>query len=200
MRRGQDPALQTGGNGQFSRKPRATVHPCREAYMPPLQIRVSPTRTQKRYLVANGHGPHACGPYKPSGNGRRTGKAGACHRASAAGSRPRPTNRRKRSIYPQTPRGAHPYRAACMPPLQIRGSRTRTKNVTIRQTPTGRIHAAPTNRPGSGRRTCKAGACHRASTAGSRPRPTKRRKRPYFPRTSCEAHPCREPRAGGGAV
>ena len=37
VRRGQDPALQTGINGRFPRKPRATVHPCREAYMPPLQ-------------------------------------------------------------------------------------------------------------------------------------------------------------------
>ena len=67
VRRGQDPALQSGAYGQFARNPRATVHPYREAYMPPLQIRVP---------------------------------------------------------------------------------RTRTKNVTTGQTPTGRIHAAPTNRPG----------------------------------------------------
>ena len=36
-----------------------------------------------------------------------------------------------------------------MPPLQIRVSRTQTKYVSIRRTPTGRIHAAPTNRPGT---------------------------------------------------
>ena len=64
----------------------------------------------------------------------------------AAGSRPRPTNRGKRPYFPRTPRGAHPCRAACMPPLRMRGSCTRTKNVTTGQTPTGRIHAAPTMR------------------------------------------------------
>ena len=67
VRRGQDPALQNGVYGRFFRKPRATVHLCRAAYMPPLQIRGSRTRTRKRYPKANVHGPHACGPYKPTG-------------------------------------------------------------------------------------------------------------------------------------
>ena len=34
--------------------------------------------TQNRYRGANGHGPHACGPYGPAVNGRRMGKAGLC--------------------------------------------------------------------------------------------------------------------------
>ena len=37
VRRGQDPALQSGGNGRVSHKPRAMAHPCRAACMPPLQ-------------------------------------------------------------------------------------------------------------------------------------------------------------------
>ena len=39
----------------------------------------------------------------------------------AAGSRPRPTERRNRSGFPQTPRGINPRREACMPPLQTPG-------------------------------------------------------------------------------
>ena len=37
VRRGQDPALQSGGNGRVSHKPRVVTHPCRAACMPPLQ-------------------------------------------------------------------------------------------------------------------------------------------------------------------
>ena len=48
VRRGQGPALQTGGNGRCTRKPRAGRTPA---------------------------GPHICGPYKPPGNGRQTGNA-----------------------------------------------------------------------------------------------------------------------------
>ena len=58
VRRGQDPALQTGENGHISRKPRSMAYPCREAYMPPLQIRVPRTRTQKRCHRADGHVSH----------------------------------------------------------------------------------------------------------------------------------------------
>ena len=40
----------------------------------------------------------------------------------SAGEIARPTNQGKRVIYPQTPRGAHPCREACMPPLQTPGT------------------------------------------------------------------------------
>ena len=50
---------------------------------------------------------------------------------------------------PGTPRGAHPCREAYMPPLQIGCTHLRGKRRTTPQTPTGRIHAAPTNRPGT---------------------------------------------------
>ena len=54
------------------------AHPCREAYMPPLQTRQPRTRAQKRCHRANVHGPHTCGPYEPAGNNRQMGKAGVC--------------------------------------------------------------------------------------------------------------------------
>ena len=53
VRRGQGPALQTGGNGQCARKPRAGRTPA---------------------------GPHICGPYKPPGNAGQMRKAGVCRR------------------------------------------------------------------------------------------------------------------------
>ena len=130
----------------------------------------------------------------------------------AAGPRPRPTERRERAVFPGTPRGEHPCREAYMPPLQMRYTRLRIKYVATGQTPTGRMHAAPTNtryrvrEPGDGwrrkvygphacgpyepagnvRRMGKAGVYRVPSTAGSRPRPTNRGKRATN----------REPRAG----
>ena len=47
----------------------------------------------------------------------------------AAGEIARPTNRRKRLVSQQTPRGAHPCRAACMPPLRMRYTRLRRKTL-----------------------------------------------------------------------
>ncbi len=111
-------ALQNRVNGHISHKPRVVANPCRAAYMPPLQIRVPRTQTQKHHHRTNAHGPHTCGPYEPAGNGRYMGRAGVYRRTPTAGSRPRPTERRKRSVYPQTPRGATPCRAAYMRPLQ----------------------------------------------------------------------------------
>ena len=72
----------------------------------------------------------------PSAVALRNAPAGAAppYRAGQTGSKP------------GTPRGAYPCREAYMPPLRMRGSRTRTKNVTTRQPPTGRMHAAPTMR------------------------------------------------------
>ena len=68
----------------------------------------------------------------------------------AAGVNARPTMRRIRSCFPQTPRGEHPCREAYMPPLQTPGTAyTNPKNVAMRRTPTGRMHAAPTDRPGT---------------------------------------------------
>ena len=64
-----------------------------------------------------------------------------------AGSRPRPTGRRERGIFPWTPYGANPCRAACMPPLRIDQTPSQRKNRIIWSTPAGRMHAAPTNRP-----------------------------------------------------
>ena len=46
--RGQDPALQIVVYGRFPRKPRAMAHPCREAYMPPLQTSGTAYTTQNR--------------------------------------------------------------------------------------------------------------------------------------------------------
>ena len=66
-------------------------------------------------------------------------RGGVCRLVCVAG-------RRERVYFPQTPRGAYSCREAYMPPLRMRGSRTRTKNVTTGQTPTGRMHAAPTMR------------------------------------------------------
>ena len=58
--------------------------------------------------------------------------------------------RRERAVFPGTPRGEHPCREAYMPPLQTPGTAyTNPKNVAMRRTPTGRMHAAPTNRPGT---------------------------------------------------
>ena len=148
-RRGQDPALQTGGNGQ------RTGNPARRAPLPG-GIYASPTNTryrvhkpQKRCHAANAHGPHACGPYRPAGNSRRMGKAGVYRVPSTAGSRPRPTNRGKRATNREpraarTPAGRH----ICLPYKQ--GNRVHEpKNGATGQTSTGRIHTAPTDRPGT---------------------------------------------------
>ena len=56
VRRGQDPALQIVVYGRFPRKPRAMAHPCREAYMPPLQTPGAAYTNQKRCHGANGRG------------------------------------------------------------------------------------------------------------------------------------------------
>ena len=58
-----------GKRSIFPQTPRGE-HPCREAYMPPLQTRQPRTRAQKRCHWVNARGPHACGPYRPAGNGR----------------------------------------------------------------------------------------------------------------------------------
>ena len=74
----------------------------------------------------------------------------------------RPTERRRRSYFPQPPRGAHPCREACMPPLQTPGSAYTNRGTGGGGRFTGRIHAAPTNRPGTaGRRAKQAFAADR---------------------------------------
>ena len=62
VRRGQDPALQTGANGQFSRKPRVTVHPCRAACMPPLRIDQTSSQPKNGFVWVCG--PRAFAPRK----------------------------------------------------------------------------------------------------------------------------------------
>ena len=82
--------------------------------------------------------------------GLRNAPAGADPAAHWFGGRERPPYRAQETgNEPGTPRGTHPCREACMPPLQIRVPRTRTQNVATRQTPAGRMHAAPTDRPGT---------------------------------------------------
>ncbi len=51
---------------------------------------------------ANGHGPHACGPYKPPGDGRGTGKAGAGRKGPR---RKQAANRVPGTAPPQGPSG-----------------------------------------------------------------------------------------------
>ena len=104
------PPYKPGETVGFSANPARPFTPAGRHICRPYKHPVSRTRTRKRYLVANGHGPHTCGPYKPAGNDRQMGKAGVC--------RKRP--RRGQDPALQTPRGAHPCREAYMPPLQIR--------------------------------------------------------------------------------
>ena len=47
------------GKRATAREPRVIVHPCREATMPPLQIRGSRTRTGKRPVSVSFREPHA---------------------------------------------------------------------------------------------------------------------------------------------
>ena len=122
VRRGQGPALQTGGNGQRTGNPARRVPLPGGMYASPTNTRYRVHKPQKRCHAANAHGPHACGPYRPAGNSRRMGKAGVYRVPSTAGSRPRPTERRERAVFPGTPRGEHPCREACMPPLQTPGT------------------------------------------------------------------------------
>ena len=70
--RGLDPPHIRGGRERPPYKPGETgnepgtprgAHPCREACMPPLQMRVTAYTPQKRYPVATAHGPQPCGPY-----------------------------------------------------------------------------------------------------------------------------------------
>ena len=91
-------------------------------YASPTNTRYRVHKPQKRCRAANAHGPHACGPYEPAGNVRRMGKAGVYRVPSTAGSRPRPTERRERAVFPGTPRREHPCREAYMPPLQTPGT------------------------------------------------------------------------------
>ena len=64
------------------------VFPATPAWRTPLPggIYASPTNeiytstNQIRCHRANTHGPHACGPYKPTGDGRQMGKADVCRR------------------------------------------------------------------------------------------------------------------------
>ena len=55
--------------------------------------------------------------------------------------------RRIRSCFPQTPRGEHPCREAYMPPLQTPGIASMIPGTGGSGRFTGRMHAAPTNRP-----------------------------------------------------
>ena len=80
VRRGQDPALQSEGNGQPTANLARPFTPAGRHVCLPYKHPVSRTQTQKRHHRANGHGPHACGPYEPTGNGRQMGKADVCHR------------------------------------------------------------------------------------------------------------------------
>ena len=69
---------------------RATCREPRATSPLPGGIYASPTHggsaytNPKRYRKANGHGPHACGPYEPARNDRQMGKAGICRRARTA--------------------------------------------------------------------------------------------------------------------
>ena len=211
VRRGQDPALQIVVYGRFPRKPRAMAHPCREAYMPPLQTPGTAYTTQKpfalrsRFWPATAFGLCVGAAYRPchipiGRNGMEcdlhappvAGPAwciprivgAACMRpaniaappiAGPAWCLPRIVGRglgpaapmiflnfimcggRNRPPYragqtgnqPQTPRGAHPCREACMPPLQTPDIASTTPGTGGGGRFTGRIHAAPTNRPGT---------------------------------------------------
>ena len=81
MRRGQDPALQGGGNGRFAREPRVPVHHCREACMPPLRMEEARTQTQNVIVRQTGTGRmHAAPTNRPETSGKRVRKAFAADR------------------------------------------------------------------------------------------------------------------------
>ena len=125
--RGLDPAAHyflkfqcRAGTGNQPGTPRG-VHPCREAYMPPLQIRVPRTRAKniaigrtsagrihaaptnltetagkwaRQAFAADVHGGVKTPPYKPPGNGRQMGKASCRPQPSTAGGNRRFPRRR----------------------------------------------------------------------------------------------------------
>ena len=130
-------------------------------------------RAKSRALRPGGAPKRACG-RRP----RRTLKNFKNSQGSA-GVNARPTERRKRPCFPRTPRGTHPCREACMPPLQIRQTCTRAGNLVAPQTGAGRMHAAPTMR--RKQQVNRVQAVGRTSTAGSRPRPTNHPERGCFP-------------------
>ena len=139
--RGQDPALQIVVYGRFPRKPRAMAHPCREAYMPPLQT--SGTAYTARSRSARCLSRIVGAAYMPP--------AKRCPRRPFMGCAVFISHCRARETgnEPGTPRRAHPCREACMPPLQTPGIASMTPGTGGGGRFTGRIHAAPTNRPGT---------------------------------------------------
>ena len=130
LRRGQDPALQSKANN------RPTANPARGKPLPGGMY-AAPTNKgtvytdQKRCCVANGHGPHACGPYKPTGNSRYMGKAGAHRRASTAGSRPRPTKQGRQQADHKPRAMAHPYKPSQCTSCSISRKQSAWKNSAI---------------------------------------------------------------------
>ena len=97
------------------------------------------------------------------------------------GGRNRPPYRaRGMGNQPKTPRGAHPCREAYMPPLQTPGTASITPGTGGGGRFTGRMHAAPTNRPGTAGKWQNR-CLPQTSAAGVNARPTGRRKRPYSP-------------------
>ena len=98
--------------------------------------------------------------------GLRNAPAGADPAAHWFGGRERPPYRAQETgNEPGTPARRAPLPGGIyMPPLQIRVPRTRTRYVSTGQTATGRMHAAPTDRPGT------AGEWVRKVFAACRPR------------------------------
>ena len=91
-----DGCVANRGKRATNREPRVIVHPCREACMPPLQIRGSRTRTGKQPLSVSFHGRmHAA----PTMRGKQQ-----VNRVRAAGRRPR------RGLRPQARFGLAPQR------------------------------------------------------------------------------------------
>ena len=89
--------------------------------MPPLQTRVPRTQPKNVTMRQTAHGGVKTPPYRPAQTGNE----------------------------PRTPRGAHPCREAYMPPLQTPGIASMTSETGSGGRFAGRIHAAPTNRPGT---------------------------------------------------
>ena len=100
VRRGQDPALQIVVYGRFPRNPRAMAHPCREAYMPPLQIPGTASMTPGTGGGGRFTGRmHAAPTNRPGTAGKWQNRC--LPQTSAAGVNARPTERRIRSYSPQ---------------------------------------------------------------------------------------------------
>ena len=101
------PALQIVVYGRFPRKPRAMAHPCREAYMPPLQTPGIASMTPGTGGGGRFTGRmHAAPTNRPGTAGKWQNRC--LPQTSAAGVNARPTGRRKRPYSPQPPRGRKP--------------------------------------------------------------------------------------------